>query len=72
MMPHMEPAELREWIAAHGYTVSGLARDLDVERKTVQRYLSGESVIPRAIELALEALAAKKEAAEEWTLPDRP
>lgn len=58
-LPQVEPTELRKWIEEHDYNVSRLARDLDVDRTTVHRYLRGETPIPRSIELALEALAKK-------------
>jgi len=48
--------ELRTWMAARGYTVRGLARALGVERKTVQRWLSGATPISRTVELALRGL----------------
>lgn len=59
IMRHMGPQELRAWIDANGYTVSGLARDLDVDRSTVHRWLNGSVTVPRSIDLALEALTKK-------------
>lgn len=59
-MQYMEPEQLRRWLDEGGLSVTDLARELDVDRSTIHRYLSGETRIPRTVELALEALAAKK------------
>ena len=64
-MAPLDSQYLRHWRVRYGYTVVGLAEALGVGRRTLQRYLSGQSSIPRAIELALEALA-NREGATAW------
>ena len=48
--------DLRAWMTAHGYTVRSLARALEREPRTIQRYRDGSLPVPRVIELALRGL----------------
>lgn len=52
----MTADELRAWMDDHGYSVRSLARALEREPSTIQRYRVGTSPIPRVIELALRGL----------------
>lgn len=45
--------ELRAWMREHGYTVRSLARALEREPRTIQRYRDGGLPVPRVVELAL-------------------
>jgi hypothetical protein len=53
----VDAREIRAWMTAHRYTVRGLATALGINYRTVQRYRDGHLPVPRAIELALQALA---------------
>lgn len=55
----MTDAQLRAWMKRHGYTLDGLAAALDISRRQIAYYRSGEQPIPRVVALALQALAAK-------------
>lgn len=46
-------------MAAHGYSVRGLARELGYAPSSVERWRAGEWPVPRAVELALEALGRR-------------
>ena len=52
----MEPQALQAWMREHGYTLVGLAAALGVTTRTVTRWRSGETTIPRTVEVALKAL----------------
>jgi len=54
----MDADSLREWMDQHRYSVRRLAAALERDRKTIERYRSGELPVPRVIELALQALVA--------------
>lgn len=53
----MTAAQFRRWMTAHGYTLERLAAALDISRRQIAYYRSGEQQIPRVVALALEALA---------------
>lgn len=50
-------ARLRDWLAAHGRSQRGLARELGIAERTMRYYCSGELPVPTVIWLALETLA---------------
>ena len=52
-----ESDRLRDWLAAHGRSQRGLARELGVSERTMRYYCSGEQAIPAIVWLALQALA---------------
>lgn len=47
---------LRDWLATHGRSQRGLARELGVNERTVRYWCSGKSAIPEIVWLALKAL----------------
>ena len=47
---------LRAWLATHGRSQRGLARELGVSERTMRYYCSGEQPIPAIVWLALQAL----------------
>lgn len=61
----MTGSDLRKWMQARGWNPDSLAdkdalaASLGVSRRAIYYYLSGERPIPRMMELALEALAAR-------------
>ena len=58
----MTPTELRAFLADEGLTQVRLAMLLEIDPRTVRRYVNGESEIPRVIELAcLGLLWSKRE-----------
>ena len=50
---------LRHRLTALGLTQRGLARQLDVDERTVRRYCAGDVAVPRVVWLALDALTAQ-------------
>lgn len=48
---------LRDWLAAHGRSQRGLARELGVSERLMRYYCSGEQPIPKVVWLALETLS---------------
>ena len=42
------------------YTVEGVSLALDISRRTVAYYRSGEQTIPKVVELACEALTKRR------------
>lgn len=58
----MTADEFRSWMESHGYSVRSLARALEREPRTVQRYRDGSLPVPRVIELALIGLEAESTA----------
>jgi DNA-binding transcriptional regulator YiaG len=52
----MTPAELRDWMAAHGHSVRGLAALLEVSPSTVQAWRDGTYAIPPYLWRALKHL----------------
>lgn len=55
----MTASDLMTWREQQGWTQSGLARALGVNRGTVIRWESGESDLPPYLHLALKALETK-------------
>ena len=58
----MTGPELRAWMEANGWSLRKLSAALDIGLRTMLRYRSGESRIPRPIELALPTVHAQREA----------
>ena len=56
-MPDSDANRLRDWLAAHGRSQRGLARELGVSERTMRYYCSGDQPIPKVVWLALEALS---------------
>jgi ribosome-binding protein aMBF1 (putative translation factor) len=51
--------KLRDQLARLGISQRGLARELDLDERTVRRYCAGELPVPRVVWLSLEALASR-------------
>lgn len=56
----MTAEELRDWMERQGWSVRGLALELDVSASTVSRWRAGESRIPKAVEMVLGALEQRQ------------
>jgi plasmid maintenance system antidote protein VapI len=56
----MTPTQLRKFLDAQDLTQVGLAMALEIDPRTVRRYVNGESEIPRVIELACQGLTTMK------------
>jgi transcriptional regulator with XRE-family HTH domain len=56
----MDSEEFKDWMRRHRWTVTALARELDVHQSTIQRWRNG-SRVPRAVELALPQLEGPTE-----------
>jgi hypothetical protein len=56
----MTPTGLRRFLEEQELTQVALAMLLEIDPRTVRRYVSGESEIPRVIELACRGLAELK------------
>jgi transcriptional regulator with XRE-family HTH domain len=52
----MTPTQLRRFLEQEDLTQVALAMALEIDPRTVRRYVNGESEIPRVIELACKAL----------------
>lgn len=52
----MTAAELQKAIDRAGHTVSSAAREMQISRRMLNYYLSGEWPIPKIVELAVRAL----------------
>lgn len=52
----MTPANLTAWMTRLGLNKAQAASSLGIARTTLNRYLDGDSPIPRLVELACEAL----------------
>ena len=57
---NMTPSGLRHFLEKEGLTQLKLAMLLEIDPRTVRRYVSGESEIPRVVELACLGLASLK------------
>jgi hypothetical protein len=71
----MTDAELCAWMSDHGNSLSTLAGELGVHKRTVGRWRSGELPVPRMTELALQAItsvAADVESGRFTPDPDSP
>jgi plasmid maintenance system antidote protein VapI len=53
----MTPSQMRKFLAEQELTQVALAMALEIDPRTVRRYVNGESEIPRVIELACQALS---------------
>lgn len=51
---------IRAEIARLGRSQRGLARELDIDERTMRRYCSGELEVPQVVWLALKALRPRK------------
>lgn len=56
----MSPDELRRWIDEHRMSATELSRELGVSASTTNRWVRGQSPIPRWLGLALEGLDARR------------
>lgn len=56
----MTPTQLRRFLEAQELTQVALAKALEIDPRTVRRYVNGESEIPRVIELACLGLTTLK------------
>lgn len=56
----MTPTQLRRFLEEQELTQLALAMALEIDPRTVRRYVSGESEIPRVIELACRGLTTLK------------
>lgn len=54
----MKPRDLAQWADDLGLNKSGVAASLGIARTTLDRYLSGETPIPRVVSLACAAVSA--------------
>jgi transcriptional regulator with XRE-family HTH domain len=57
---NMTPTQLRKFLEAQGLTQIRLAMLLEIDPRTVRRYVNGESEIPTVIELACLGLVSLK------------
>jgi ribosome-binding protein aMBF1 (putative translation factor) len=51
---------LRDELARLGRSQRGLARELDLDERTVRRYCSGELEVPQIVWMALKAMRPRK------------
>jgi transcriptional regulator with XRE-family HTH domain len=58
----MTPTQLRRFLKEQELTQVRLAMALEIDPRTVRRYVNGESEIPKVIELACLGLTTLKEA----------
>jgi hypothetical protein len=56
----MTPTGLRKFLDEQDLTQIGLAMLLEIDPRTVRRYVSGDSEIPKVIELACRGLTTLK------------
>lgn len=56
----MTPTQLRKFLDEQELTQVALAMALEIDPRTVRRYVNGESEIPRVIELACRGLTTLK------------
>lgn len=54
----MKPRDLEKWMDDLGLTKSEVFRVLGIARSTLDRYLSGETPIPRVVSLACAAVVS--------------
>ena len=68
----MTPATLRTALASLGISQARLARLLDLNPSTIQRWLTGQAPIPRPVELLLALMVrgvTDADTLERWTAP---
>lgn len=53
----MTPTQLHKYMEEFGLTQERLAKGLDVDVRTVRRWVTGESTIPRVVDYALRYMA---------------
>jgi Protein of unknown function (DUF2442) len=56
----MTPGEFKRWMRGQGLSLSGVAEVLDLSRRSVAYYASGERKVPRVVFLACMALASAR------------
>lgn len=59
MTPALTPAQFRATLDRLGISQAGVARTLDINRRTVTRYLSGTLVVTPLVAWALKGLEAE-------------
>ncbi len=59
----MTPKQLKSAIAAIGYSQREMAAKLDIDERTMRRYIAGDLPIPRVVALAIELIS---EHGSEW------
>ena len=52
----MTAAQFRRWMQQHAYTLDTLATALQISRRQIAYYRSGEQPLPRVVALALRTL----------------
>jgi len=55
----MTPSQLEAWMKAMDFNKVKASKELGIARRTLDTYLNGTYPIPRAIELACEALSLR-------------
>lgn len=55
----MSAEKLKQYIEKSGQSVTAVAREFGVNRRSIHRYLSGERKVPKPIELLLHFKSAK-------------
>lgn len=58
-MPTLTPAQFRSTLDRLGISQAGCARVLDINRRTVTRYLSGDLEVPPVVAWALKGLQSE-------------
>lgn len=58
----MSATELQRLLERAGLSQRGAARELEINERTMRRYVAGESPVPRVVQLALERLAQRQTA----------
>ena len=61
---YMTPSELRKFIKEQGLSQVRLAMLLEIDPRTVRRYVLGESEIPKVVELACIGLVTQRKEME--------
>lgn len=56
----MTPDQLRKLLDKADLSQRGAARELEIDERTMRRYCSGESPVPRTVEYSLRWLASQK------------
>lgn len=53
----MTPMQLQKLLDKAGLSQRGAARELEINERTMRKYIAGDSAIPRTVEFALRWLA---------------